>query len=169
LSVNPGPEFIVSLYKASLNEASHPRGADDGGGRPRDSFQQFEIAADHGHYLRPWAKILLALAAPRRKKTEVARTQLREFVAKSPKTRFLRVNWPSSRFLLPGLFPLHDEFFLIIMCFSSLCIWCWYLKRHATARSKSLRDPICLSDSGILNSSDQRTVPFCTVQSGQDC
>ena len=53
----------------------------------------------------------------------------------SPKTRFLLVSWPSSRFLLPRLFPLNSEFFLSRMCFSSLCIWCWYLERHGTARS----------------------------------
>jgi hypothetical protein len=40
-----------------------------------------EIAADHGHYLRPFAKILLALAALREKKPEVARTQFKELVA----------------------------------------------------------------------------------------
>jgi hypothetical protein len=46
--------------------------------------QQLEIAADHGYYLRPFAKILLALAALREKKTEVARTQLQELVAEFP-------------------------------------------------------------------------------------
>jgi hypothetical protein len=45
---------------------------------------QLEIAAEHGHYLRPFAKILLALAALREKKTEVARTQLQELVAEFP-------------------------------------------------------------------------------------
>ena len=34
-------------------------------------IQQLEIAADHGHYLRPFAKIMLALAALREKKPEV--------------------------------------------------------------------------------------------------
>jgi len=47
-------------------------------------IQQLEIAAEHGHYLRPFAKILLALAALREKKTEVARTQLKELVAEFP-------------------------------------------------------------------------------------
>jgi hypothetical protein len=47
-------------------------------------IQQLEIAADHGHYLRPFAKILLALAALRERKTEVARTQLNELVAEFP-------------------------------------------------------------------------------------
>jgi tetratricopeptide (TPR) repeat protein len=45
---------------------------------------QLEIAAEHGHYLRPFAKILLALAALREKKTDVARTQLQELVAEFP-------------------------------------------------------------------------------------
>jgi hypothetical protein len=47
-------------------------------------IQQLEIAADHGHYLRPFAKILLALAALREKKTEVARAQLHDLVAEFP-------------------------------------------------------------------------------------
>ncbi len=47
-------------------------------------IQQLEIAADHGHYLRPFAKILLAMAALREKKTEVARAQLSELVADFP-------------------------------------------------------------------------------------
>jgi hypothetical protein len=47
-------------------------------------IQQLEIAANHGHYLRPFAKILLALAALREKKTEVARTQLEELVSEFP-------------------------------------------------------------------------------------
>ena len=47
-------------------------------------IQQIEIAAESGHYLRPFAKIMLALAALREKKTHVARTQLRELVAEFP-------------------------------------------------------------------------------------
>ena len=47
-------------------------------------IQQLEIAADHGHYLRPFAKILLALAALREKKTEVARAQFKELVEEFP-------------------------------------------------------------------------------------
>jgi hypothetical protein len=52
---------------------------DKGGG-----VQQLEVAATHGHYLRPFAKILLALAALREKRPEVARTQFRELVAEFP-------------------------------------------------------------------------------------
>ena len=48
-------------------------------------IQQLEIGAAHGHYLRPFAKILLALAALREKRVEVARTQLTELVAEFPK------------------------------------------------------------------------------------
>jgi len=47
-------------------------------------IQQLEIAADHGHYLRPFAKILLAMAALREKKPEVAHAQLSELVAEFP-------------------------------------------------------------------------------------
>ncbi|MGA8221493.1 MAG: hypothetical protein WB780_07535 [Candidatus Acidiferrales bacterium] len=53
-------------------------------GDKKAGIQQLEISADHGHYLRPFAKILLALPALREKKTEVARTQLRELVAEFP-------------------------------------------------------------------------------------
>ena len=51
-------------------------------------IQQLEIAADKGHYLRPFAKILLGLAALREKKTEEARAQFKERSRNSPKTRF---------------------------------------------------------------------------------
>ena len=47
-------------------------------------IQQLEIAADHGRYLRPFAKIMLALAALREKKTDVARAQLNELVMEFP-------------------------------------------------------------------------------------
>src|ERR1700722_8645385 len=47
-------------------------------------IQQLEIAADHGHYLRPFAKIMLALAALREKKSDVARAQLSELVMEFP-------------------------------------------------------------------------------------
>ena len=53
-------------------------------GDKKAGIQQLGIAAEHGHYLRPFAKILLALAALREKKAEVARTQLKELVAEFP-------------------------------------------------------------------------------------
>jgi hypothetical protein len=53
-------------------------------GDKKAGIQQLEIAADHGHYLRPFAKIMLALAALREKKPEVARAQLNELVAEFP-------------------------------------------------------------------------------------
>ena len=53
-------------------------------GDKKAGIQQLEIAADRGHYLRPFAKILLALAALREKKPEVARAQLNELVAEFP-------------------------------------------------------------------------------------
>jgi hypothetical protein len=73
-------------------------------GDKKAGIQQLEIAAERGHYLRPFAKILL-------------------------------VSWPNSMFRLPRLSPQKSEFFLSRMCFSSLCIWCWYLELHGTARS----------------------------------
>jgi hypothetical protein len=47
-------------------------------------LQQLQIAADRGHYLRPFAKILLALAALREKQLEVARAQLTELASEFP-------------------------------------------------------------------------------------
>src|SRR5665213_1912256 len=46
-------------------------------GDKKIGIKQLEIA-DHGHYLRPFAKILLALAALRERQPEVARLQLSE-------------------------------------------------------------------------------------------
>jgi tetratricopeptide (TPR) repeat protein len=53
-------------------------------GNKTAGIQQLEIAADHGHYLRPFAKILLALSALREKNPEVARARLNELVAEFP-------------------------------------------------------------------------------------
>lgn len=53
-------------------------------GDKKAGIKQLEIAAERGHYLRPFAKILLALAALREKKPEVARMQLKELVAEFP-------------------------------------------------------------------------------------
>jgi tetratricopeptide (TPR) repeat protein len=53
-------------------------------GDKKVGIQQLEIAADRGRYLRPFAKILLALAALREKKPEVARAQLTELVTEFP-------------------------------------------------------------------------------------
>jgi hypothetical protein len=53
-------------------------------GDKKAEIKQLEIAAERGHYLRPFSKILLALAALREKKPEVARMQLKELVAEFP-------------------------------------------------------------------------------------
>ena len=53
-------------------------------GDKKVGIEQLQIAADHGHYMRPFAKILLALAALREKKPELARVQLSELVAEFP-------------------------------------------------------------------------------------
>lgn len=53
-------------------------------GDKRGGIQQFEIAAARGRYLRPFAKILLAMAALREKNPELARIQLAELVAEFP-------------------------------------------------------------------------------------
>lgn len=53
-------------------------------GNKGEGIQQLEIVAARGRYLRPFAKILLALAALREKQTELARVQLTELVAEFP-------------------------------------------------------------------------------------
>jgi tetratricopeptide (TPR) repeat protein len=53
-------------------------------GDKKRGIEQIETAAKYGHYLRPFAKILLALTALREKKPEVARAQLTELVAEFP-------------------------------------------------------------------------------------
>ncbi|MGA7854059.1 MAG: hypothetical protein WCA15_12095 [Candidatus Acidiferrales bacterium] len=56
-------------------------------GDKKTGIEQLEIAAEHGHYLRSFAKILLALAALRERKIEVARAQLKELVAEFPENQ----------------------------------------------------------------------------------
>jgi len=53
-------------------------------GDKRGGIRQLEIAAARGHYLRPFSKIFLALAALREKKIQLARTQLAELAAEFP-------------------------------------------------------------------------------------
>ena len=54
-------------------------------GDKRGGMKQLEIAAAHGRYLRPFAKILLALASLREKNTDEAHAQLTELAAEFPK------------------------------------------------------------------------------------
>jgi tetratricopeptide (TPR) repeat protein len=56
-------------------------------GDKKAGMQQLKIAAERGHYLRPFAKILLAMVALREKKAEVARSQLKELVAEFPENQ----------------------------------------------------------------------------------
>ncbi len=49
-----------------------------------DGMQQLQMAAARGHWLRPFAKMLLALAALREKQVELARAQLRQLTAEFP-------------------------------------------------------------------------------------
>jgi hypothetical protein len=53
-------------------------------GDKKKGIEQLETAANHGHYLRPFAKILLALTALREKRPEVARAQLAQLAAEFP-------------------------------------------------------------------------------------
>jgi hypothetical protein len=75
-------------------------------GDKRVGIQQLQIAAERGHYLRPFAKILLALAALREKQTEVARKQLTELVAEFPEnplfaTELAKLNVPPAAAIRP--------------------------------------------------------------------
>jgi hypothetical protein len=47
-------------------------------------MKQLEIAAANGHYLKPFAKLMLALAALREKQHDLARAQLEQLVAEFP-------------------------------------------------------------------------------------
>lgn len=53
-------------------------------GNKKKGIEQLGIAAKDGHYLRPFAKILLALTALREKKPEVARTEFTELASEFP-------------------------------------------------------------------------------------
>jgi tetratricopeptide (TPR) repeat protein len=53
-------------------------------GDKKKGIEQLETTAKGGHYLRPFAKILLALTALREKKPEVAREELTELVGEFP-------------------------------------------------------------------------------------
>ncbi len=53
-------------------------------GDEKEGIRQLEIAATHGHDLRPFAKMLLALAELRLKKPDLARTQLSELAQEFP-------------------------------------------------------------------------------------
>ncbi len=53
-------------------------------GDKQEGIRQLTMAAAHGHYLQPFAKILLALAALRERRTALAKTQLEELTAEFP-------------------------------------------------------------------------------------
>ena len=53
-------------------------------GDKKGGLEQLEIAAARGRYLRPFAKIILAMAALREKRIALARTQLQELAAEFP-------------------------------------------------------------------------------------
>jgi hypothetical protein len=65
--------YIIGSLPAFKRFFLHFRGIS---GDKRRGIQQLEIAAMRGRYLRPFAKIILAMAALREKKIALARTQL---------------------------------------------------------------------------------------------
>jgi len=93
-------------------------------GDKKAGIQQLEIAADHGRYLRPFAKILLAMAALREKKSEVARAQLTELVAEFPENPLFASELAKLKAShVAVVFP-QSESPLCSMCHSTLRIWC---------------------------------------------
>ncbi len=76
--------YIIGSLPAFKRLFLHLKGIS---GDKRAGLQQLEIAAEKGRYLRPFAKILLALAALREKRPELARVQLKELVAEFPSNR----------------------------------------------------------------------------------
>lgn len=53
-------------------------------GDKKQGLEQLAVVAENGHYLRPYAKLLLALASLREKQTDKARTLLAELNAEFP-------------------------------------------------------------------------------------
>jgi predicted Zn-dependent protease len=47
-------------------------------------MDQLRVAADRGHYLKPFAQLLLALAALREKQPDLARNELNQLVLEFP-------------------------------------------------------------------------------------
>jgi hypothetical protein len=71
-------------------------------GDKKKGIEQLETAANHGHYLRPFAKILLALTALREKRPEVARAQFTQLAAEFPEnslftSELAKLSGPSAR------------------------------------------------------------------------
>jgi len=105
-------------------------------------IQQLQAAADHGHYLRPFAKIMLALAALREKKADVARTQLKELVAEFPENPLFASELAKLKVSPAAAIPPNREFFLSKCASAGLCIWCRYLELHGyTLKRRRSRRP----------------------------
>ena len=59
-------------------------------GDREDGMRQLGLAAEQGHYLKPFAKILLALTALREKQPDLSRKLLEELVAEFPTNPLFR-------------------------------------------------------------------------------
>ena len=66
------------------------RAANSGHGDRKIGIQQLGIAAERGHDLPPFAKILLHMAALRERETGPARMQRKELVAELPENPFCK-------------------------------------------------------------------------------
>ena len=79
-------------------------------GNKRRGIEQLEIAAARGRYLRPFAEIILAMAALREKRFALARTQLMDLVAEFPRNSLFASElakldaFPAAALPLPNLF-----------------------------------------------------------------
>jgi hypothetical protein len=77
-------------------------------GDKKVGIAEIEIAAASGRYLRPFAKILLALAALREKKPDVARIQLTELVAEFPQNPLFASELSKLNAISPAAAPPHS-------------------------------------------------------------
>lgn len=74
----------LPAYKRFFLRIGGVRGDKAGG------MEQLQIAAARGHYLRPYAKLLVALAALREKQVDVARNELRDLTREFPENPLFR-------------------------------------------------------------------------------
>ena len=79
--------YIIGSLPAMTRLMLHVKGIS---GSKSGGMAQLKIAAAHGRYLRPFAKIILALAAMREKQIPLARTELQELVKEFPENPLFR-------------------------------------------------------------------------------
>ncbi|HVB81763.1 MAG TPA: hypothetical protein VNE82_17675 [Candidatus Binataceae bacterium] len=74
LSLNPAPvRWLLDIYGAETDQ--------------RTGIQKLTLTAAHGHYLEPYARVLLAVAALRERDPAQARHLLRDLVREVPRNQ----------------------------------------------------------------------------------